>query len=143
MTKKICPEKSCNKEFEIPVLVNNFIFTPKKETYYACPYCLTKIKDKIESSICEKPIIEKKIEIKNEYKKKEIEPFIATKKMSHETVYPIASIEEIQNLEKEKMDLLEELDLLKQNAENRIELLKEELLDLKIEREKLRKIIKG
>ena len=108
MTKKICPEKSCNKDFEIPVLVNNFTFTPKKETYYACPYCLTKIKEKIEPTVCEIHTIEKKIEMENECKKNEIEHNTTTEKMPYDIETPTASIKEIQNLEKEKMDLLEQ-----------------------------------
>ena len=38
----ICPYNECKKEFEKPIVLTDFSKTPR-ETYYACPHCLTKV----------------------------------------------------------------------------------------------------
>lgn len=37
-----CPYGECKKEFEKPIMLTDFSRTPR-ETYYACPHCLTKV----------------------------------------------------------------------------------------------------
>lgn len=38
----VCPYPKCKKEFERPLMLTDFSKTPR-ETYYACPHCLTKV----------------------------------------------------------------------------------------------------
>ena len=38
----VCPYNECRKEIEKPVMLTDFSRTPR-ETYYACPHCLTKV----------------------------------------------------------------------------------------------------
>jgi len=38
----VCPYRECRKEFERPVMLTDFSKVPR-ETYYACPHCLTKV----------------------------------------------------------------------------------------------------
>jgi len=38
----VCPYSECKKEFEKPLMLTDFSRTPR-ETYYACPHCLTKV----------------------------------------------------------------------------------------------------
>ena len=38
----VCPYSECRKEIEKPVMLTDFSSTPR-ETYYACPHCLTKV----------------------------------------------------------------------------------------------------
>lgn len=37
-----CPYNECKKGFEKPLVLTDFSSTPR-ETYYACPHCLTKV----------------------------------------------------------------------------------------------------
>ena len=37
-----CPYTECKKEFQKPLMLTDFSRTPR-ETYYACPHCLTKV----------------------------------------------------------------------------------------------------
>ena len=38
----VCPYGECGKGFEKPIVLTDFSKTPR-ETYYACPHCLTKV----------------------------------------------------------------------------------------------------
>jgi len=38
----VCPYNECRKEFEKPIVLTDFSRTPR-ETYFACPHCLTKV----------------------------------------------------------------------------------------------------
>ena len=38
----VCPYNECRKEFEKPVMLTDFSKMPR-ETYYACPHCLTEV----------------------------------------------------------------------------------------------------
>ena len=38
----VCPYGECGKGFERPIVLTDFSKTPR-ETYYACPHCLTKV----------------------------------------------------------------------------------------------------
>ena len=38
----VCPYSKCKKEFERPLMLTDFSRTPR-ESYYACPHCLTKV----------------------------------------------------------------------------------------------------
>ena len=44
-----CPYNECRKEFEKPLMLTDFSKTPR-ETYYACPHCLTKVEVVAEDS---------------------------------------------------------------------------------------------
>jgi DNA-directed RNA polymerase subunit RPC12/RpoP len=44
-----CPYNECKKEFEKPLVLTDFSSTPR-ETYYACPHCLTKVEVVTEDS---------------------------------------------------------------------------------------------
>jgi DNA-directed RNA polymerase subunit RPC12/RpoP len=44
-----CPYNECKKEFEKPLVLTDFSSTPR-ETYYACPHCLTKVEVVAEDS---------------------------------------------------------------------------------------------
>lgn len=140
MTIKVCPDNTCGQEFETPVIVNNFTFTPKKETYYACPYCLTPIEHLREP--CNSIPVEKKqpIKISKESMEEDTEDFRNVEIVNQEIISP-PSIEKLKNLEKEKRELLIELNSLRENAQKKIELLQNELLDLKNDSQKLRKIL--
>lgn len=38
----VCPYNECRKEFDKPLVLTDFSKMPR-ETYYACPHCLTKV----------------------------------------------------------------------------------------------------
>lgn len=38
----VCPYSECKKGFEKPLMLTDFSSMPR-ETYYACPHCLTKV----------------------------------------------------------------------------------------------------
>jgi len=38
----VCPYNECKREFDKPLVLTDFSKTPR-ETYYACPHCLTKV----------------------------------------------------------------------------------------------------
>jgi len=45
----VCPYSECKKEFEKPLVLTDLSRTPR-ETYYACPHCLTKVEFVAEAS---------------------------------------------------------------------------------------------
>jgi len=142
-----CPDNSCGKEFERPIVVSNFVFVPKKHTYFACPYCLSRISevDHVCDSVAESTDME--IEIENS---REIDPECIERQngsrfnrveLDQSVEVPSRTIEEIKNLEKEKANLLLELDELKKNAVKKANSLECEIESLKKEADKLRKFI--
>jgi len=58
-----CPYNQCKKEFDKPLMLTDFSSTPR-ETYYACPHCLTKVEvvsedsklDSVSIEISENPL---------------------------------------------------------------------------------------
>lgn len=142
-----CPDHSCGKEFERPIVVSNFVFVPKKNTYFACPYCLTRINevDHVCNSVIHGSDIEfrmeksceidtKSIERQNRYRFNRVE-------LDQSAEVPSRTIEEIKNLEREKADLLLQLDELKKNAIKKANSLEYEIDSLKKEAEQLKKFI--
>ncbi|GEM_PF-4779821 len=129
-----------------PVVVTNFVFAPRKETYYACPYCLTKIGDATEESNCTSFTIEETVEsVYTENEKTEeqiIQPENLTpQELSDESSVPqVVAIEKLETLEKEKTGLLAELDELRKGAAKKISVLEEEVATLREEAELLKKL---
>ena len=132
MTKIQCPRQACRKEFEKPVLVTNFSFNPTKETYPACPYCLTRIDENATTCNCTTVV----------------EPVEETKPENHlpkqnwikRLVSDSVTMEKIGTLEKQKADLLAEVEELKKGATKRINKLEIEIAGLKEEKETLKQI---
>lgn len=133
MTKIKCPRQDCRKEFEKPVLVTNFSFTPTKETYPACPYCLTRIDKNATTCSCTTVVVEPVIETRPE--KRETKETCVL-----EDLHDSATIEKIGTLEKQKADLLAEVEKLKKGATEKIDRLKEEISALKEEKQALEQI---
>jgi len=138
---------SCRKVFERPIVVTNFVFAPRKETYHACPYCLTKIGNTIKESNGEPFTIEETVEpVCTESEKPEeesMQPENST--MPRELLYgssvpQAVTIEKLETLEKEKADLLAELDELRKGATKKISVLEEEVAALREEAELLKKL---
>ena len=129
-----CPHEACSKVFEKPVVVTNFSFPTKKETYYACPYCLTRIGIAIndcelashtaESGNLNETSITPQIVQDYASNGNSDGPFMGTQK---------TSLKNIRNLEKEKADLLAELEELRKGAEEKISRLEKEVAALKEE----------
>lgn len=161
-----CPDESCRKEFETPVIVHNFTYQPRKDTYYACPFCLTRIEKinepiklepseneyKIESGIEEQPgqslseeNVTNQIQIPHIYKniqhviKEQVNTSADVNEKDNPKTVDISS--EVQKLEKEKMKLLKELDVLKHDAQEKILLLKKELIELRMQKEQLQAVV--
>lgn len=135
MTKIKCPRQDCRKEFEKPVLVTNFSFTPTKETYPACPYCLTRIDKNATTCSCTTVVVEPVVETKPEKQE--------TKETCKiEDLHDLATIEKIGALEKQKADLVAKVEKLKKGATDRINKLEEEILALKEEKQGLEHIIR-
>ena len=139
-----CPYESCNKEFEKPVIVTNFSFIPKKETYYACPYCLTKIGDTIKECDCTPVNAEETVCTENEKpEEKSIQPENSTmpRRVLYRSNVPQAvTTEKLETLEKERADLLAELDELRKGATQKISILEEEVAALREEAEILKQL---
>ena len=132
MTKIQCPRQSCRKEFEKPVLVTNFSFTPTKETYPACPYCLTRIDENATTCNCTtfvEPVEETKPE-----------NLLPKQNWIKRLVSDSVTMEKIGTLEKQKADLLAEVEELKKGATKRINKLEIEIAGLKEEKETLKQI---
>jgi hypothetical protein len=130
-----------------PIVVTNFVFAPRKETYYACPYCLKKIGDTIKESNCTPVTIEETAEpvyIENEKPEEEsMQPENSAtpqEPLNESGVIQAVAIEKLETLEKEKADLLAELDELRKGATKKISILEEEVVALREEAELLRKL---
>jgi hypothetical protein len=138
---------SCRKVVKKPIVVTNFVFAPRKETYYACPYCLKKIGDTIKESNCTPVTIEETAEpvyIENEKPEEEsMQPENSAtpqEPLNESSVTQAVAIEKLETLEKEKADLLAELDELRKGATKKISVLEEEVVALREEAELLRKL---
>jgi len=140
-----CSYEFCGKEINNPILVSNFSFTPKKETYYACPYCLTKIENMAKTCSCtsnttNQPNVD-------ETKKKDVtsmkppENSKMNQRFSDLSIIPQKSNQKkIENLKKEKQDLLTKLAELKNGAIKKINGLEEDVRALRQEAEILKKL---
>ena len=147
-----CSHEACNKVFEKPVVVTNFSFAPKKETYYACPYCLTRIDFAINDCELASVTAETPANIEGgNLNEVNITPYTvqehytnensAEHSMGLDSVMPQRiALENIKNLEKEKADLLAELEELKKGAEDKISCLEKEVAALREEAELLKKL---
>ncbi|MDG6222184.1 MAG: hypothetical protein QCH99_02865 [Candidatus Bathyarchaeota archaeon] len=140
MTKIKCPRQSCKKEFEKPVLVTNFIFTPTKETYLACPYCLTRIESN--SRTCNCPTVVNPVIGSLSKNEQEItpEPQANDGTCLKENFSNSVTLERIGTLEKQKEQLLTQVEELKQGAIKKISKLEEEIADLKEEKQALEQL---
>jgi hypothetical protein len=143
-----------------PIVVTNFVISPRIETYYACPYCLTKFGDAIKEINYTPVTIEETVEpiyTENEKTEEEIiqpenlttpqeesmQPENSTtpqEPVNGSSVTKAVTIEKLETLEKEKADLLAELDELRKGAENKISGLEEEVAALREEAEQLRRL---
>jgi len=139
-----CPQKECNRAFQKPVIVTNFSFIPK-ETYSACPYCLTRINfgPKKISPTCINP--EKPVKIESGDLKKTniapqtIEQSLNTLAFNSQAPQKIV-LKKIKNLEQEKADLITELDELRKAATEKIGCLENEVAILRKEAKILKKL---
>ena len=142
-----CPDTSCGNEFERPIVVSNFVFVPKKYTYYACPYCLTRISEV--DNVCDSFINGSDVKIETEtlhfepeHTERQKSPRNNQFGLDQSIEIPSRTIEDIKNLEKEKSDLLLELDELRKNALKKFDSLENEINSLKKEAEKLKELMK-
>ena len=133
--------------FEKPVVVTNFVLAPRKETYHACPYCLKKIGNTIKETNSKPFTIEETAEpVCTESEKPEeesIQPENSTtpRELLYGSSVPQAvTFEKLETLEKEKADLLAELNELRKVATKKIGILEEEVVALREEAELLRKL---
>lgn len=116
---------------------------PKKETYYACPYCLTKIDDTKpcnNDSATDDAIVIIEIE-----QPEETSPAKPNSMMPHsvtdESIEPLThAIDKIKTLEKQKAELLSELDELRKGAMQKICDLNEEVAALREEAKILKEL---
>ena len=129
MSKTKCSYEYCRKEFITPVLVTNFSFTPRKETYYACPHCLTRIDQSTKTCECSSDSAE--IIVVSENEKPEENEF--SKVLTTEQGYAHSSVvleevtlKKIENLSKQKKDLMAELAELRNKATKKINTLEKE-----------------
>lgn len=147
MSKIRCSYEPCGKEFNSPILVTNFSFVPRKETYYACPYCLTKIEDTTKPCICV-PIVEQTAVVVEDKKQEtclqqqETETTTINQKEQDKSIpFQDGTFEKIQNLEQEKKDLLAKVTKLRDEATKKIDILETEVADLKKDTEILKKLL--
>jgi len=138
------PCESCKKEFEKPIVVTNFSFTPKKESYYACPYCLTKIGTITNECDCTQVNIEETGCTENwKQEEKRIQSKYSTiprRVVDRSNVLESVTMEKLESLEKQRSDLLAELDQLRNGAMQKICNLTEEVSALRKEAESLKKL---
>jgi len=139
-----CPYKSCRKEFNKPMVVTNYSFTPKKEPYYACPYCLTKIGPIINECECT-PINAKETACteNGNPEEKSLQPENSTiprRVLGLLNLPQAVMLEKLETLEKERADLLAELVELRNGALQKISTLNEEVAALREEAKILKKL---
>jgi len=138
------PCKSCKKEFEKPIVVTNFSFTPAKETYYACPYCLTKIGSTTQECNCTPVTTEETGYTENEKTEERSihheNSTIPQRVLDRHSVSQAVTMEKIETLENERAELLAELDELRNGAIQKISSLEEEVAALMDEAEILKKL---
>jgi len=139
-----CPYESCRKEFKKPIVVTNFSFTTKKEPYYACPYCLTKI-GPITNECDYTPVNAKEtVCTKNgNPAEKSMQPensIIPRNVLELPNVPQVVTLEKLETLEKERAALLAELDELRNGAMQKICNLNEEVAALREEAKILKKL---
>ena len=145
MSKTKCSYEHCKKEIKTPIVVTSFSFTPQKITYYACPYCLTKIDDMTKTKNCTSYTtnqsvcnVNKKLDVK-----RGTQPEKSTmdqRVLDEPIILQEINLEKIENLEKEKQDLLAEFGELKNRATKKISDLEKEVVSLRQEAEILKKL---
>ena len=136
----ICSNPECQKEIKDPLL-----FTIQEENYYACPHCLTKITSiPQESNDTQVSPNETSVSKNNKTEEKRIAPPIdaSPQRVLDRHIVPQAvTIQKLESLEKEKTDLLVELDKLRAGAIQKVSNLEEELVMLREETEILKKMM--
>ena len=130
MTKIQCSRQSCKKQFETPVMVTSFVFTPTRETYPACPYCLARIEENTTTCNCTTVEIEPVPETIPEN-------LVPKQNWIRRVVSDSATMEKIGKLEKQKAELLAQVEKLKEGATKRIKKLEEDIAALKEQKETL------
>ena len=128
--KHKCPCISCQKEFDNPIWVTNFSVGEDKVTYYACPYCLTKIE-----VVKEEPSYPPVINLHADATAPENE-------FDEQLDLPTGRMEKLEALKKQKRKLLEEIENLRTAATERLDTLEEEVAALREEAKILKEIIK-
>jgi len=153
MASTNCPQKECNRIFEKPVIVTNFSFTPK-ETYSACPYCLTRInlgpkKSDLNYITPEKPTNIESGDLNEPNISPQTIPVYSSTEKNEWQLYSIPfdsqtpqrnALENIKTLEKEKTYLITELEELRKAATKKIHCLEKEVVTLKEEVKVLKKL---
>lgn len=150
-----CPQKECNRVFEKPVIVTNLSFTPK-ETYSACPYCLSRInhEPKKYNLIYTSPEKQANIETGNPNQTTNSPQTIHVYSSTENSEYQLNSIafdlqipqrnplENIKTLEQEKKHLITELEGLGKKATEKINCLEKDIIALRAEAKILKKLTK-
>jgi len=150
-----CPQKECNRLFEKPVIVTNLSFTPK-DTYSACPYCLSRIRHESKKYNPTYTSSEKQatIEIRNPNQTTVAPQTIPVYSSIENREYQLNSIvfdlqtpqrnslENIKTLEQEKKHLIKELEELRKTATEKINCLEKDVVALREEAKILKKLTK-
>ena len=123
-----CPQEFCKKEIEKPIIVTNFSLTPHKETYYACPHCLTRIYITTTENNCTPGKTEEQTNTQKQH--------ILDKPNLPKT----DPVKKIEKLEKTKADLLAELEKLRNEAIQKLQSLEKEVANLKEEEKILKEL---
>ena len=149
-----CPQKECNRIFQKPVIVTNLSFTPK-ETYSACPYCLTRIKieSKKYNTIDNSPEKKTSVETRNPNQAanapQTTHVYSSTEKIEYQLNSVVLdlhtsqrnALENIKNLEQEKTHLITELEELRKAATEKINCLEKDVVALREEAKILKKLV--
>lgn len=150
-----CPQKECNRLFEKPVIVTNLSFTPK-ETYSACPYCLSRISHEPKKYNLTYASSEKQAynETRNPNQTTDAPQTIHAYSPTENSEYQLNSIafdlqtpqrnplENIKTLEQEKKHLITELEELRKTATEKINCLEKDVIALRKEAKILKKLTK-